>query len=190
MTILSLGLGLFFGLHLYSAFRSRNPSMNIKNKLGEAKYMGLFSLGSLLGLIAIVWGYALAAPSAHLFNGLENGSALPPWMMAGSILLLCASQLPLGFIKKVTKHPMLIAVILWSLAHLLNGADLRQSALFGSFLIFSVLDMLAVSLRTNPVDAEPPTPHWRNDILAILMAVFLYALLVLWVHAWLFGISL
>jgi uncharacterized membrane protein len=59
MTILYIGLVLFFGLHVYSAFRSRAPGADIKQTWGEAKYMGLYSLASLLGFVAIVWGYSL-----------------------------------------------------------------------------------------------------------------------------------
>lgn len=189
MTILYIGLCVFFGLHFYSAFRSRTPGVDIKQRLGEAKYMGLYSLVSLLGFVAIIWGYSLTQPSAYVFSGVENGRALIPWLMVLAVLLLCASQLPTGFIKKTVKHPMLLALILWSVAHLLDGADLPQVALFGSFLIYSLVDLVAVSLRKKPDDKRTPAPNWHNDVFAALIAIAVYAILVNGLHIWLFGVS-
>lgn len=189
MTILYIGLLVFFGLHLYSAFRSRTAGADIKRKWGEAKYMGLYSLVSLLGFVAIIWGYSLAPPSAYLFNGVENGRAFIPGLMVLAVLFLCASQLPAGFIKKTIRHPMLLAVALWSVAHLLDGADLPQVALFGSFLIYSLVDLAVVSRREKPAENRAQTPHWRNDLFSVLIAVAVYATLVNGVHEWLFGVS-
>lgn len=189
MTILYLGLCVFFGLHFYSAFRSRAPGIDIKEKWGEAKYMGVYSLVSILSFVAIIWGYSLTQPSAYVFNGVENGRALILGLMVLAMLFLCASQLPYGFIKKTVRHPMLLAVVLWSVAHLLDGADLPQVALFGSFLIYSLVDLVAVSQRVKPAENLSPAPNWRYDVLAALVAGAVTVILVKGLHLWLFGVS-
>ena len=189
MTILYIGLSLFFGLHAYSAFRSRKAGADIKQKWGEAKYLGLYSLVSLLGFVAIIWGYSLTQPSAYIFNGVDNGRAFIPWLMVVAVLLLAASQLPTGFIKKSTRHPMLLAVAVWSVAHLLDGADLPQFALFGSFLVYSLIALVAVSLRETPAKNFAQTRHWRNDLFSVLIAFVVYTMLVKGIYEWLFGVT-
>jgi uncharacterized membrane protein len=189
MTILYIGLCLFFGLHLYSAFRTRAAGSDIKQTWGEAKYMGLYSLVSLLGFVAIVWGYSLTQPSAYVFNGVENGRSFIPWLMVLALVLLCASQLPTGYIKRTARHPMLLAVALWSVAHLVDGADLPQAALFGSFLLYSLVDLIAVARREKADQNLVQTPRWRNDLFSVLVAGLVYAMLVNGVHEWLFGVS-
>jgi uncharacterized membrane protein len=189
MTILYIGLCLFFGLHLYSAFRSRIAGADIKQKWGETKYKGLYSLVSLLGFVAIIWGYSLSQPSAYVFNGVDNGRAFIPWLMVVAVLLLAVSQLPTGFIKKTTRHPMLLAVAALSFAHLLDGADLPQFALFGSFLVYSLIALVPVSLREKPVGNDPQTPHWRYDLFSVLIAFVVYTMLVNGIHEWLFGVT-
>lgn len=47
----------------------------------------------------------------------------------------------------VTRHPMLIALLLWSLAHLLANGDLAHVILFGLFAIFAVLGMALIDRR-------------------------------------------
>jgi uncharacterized membrane protein len=151
--------------------------------------MGLYSLVSLLGFVAIIWGYSLTQPSAYVFNGVDNGRAFIPGLMVVAVLLLAASQLPTGIIKKTTRHPMLLAVAAWSFAHLLDGADLPQFALFGSFLVYSLIALVAVSLREKPVEDDPQTPHWRYDLLSVLIAFVAYTMLLNGLHEWLFGVT-
>lgn len=43
MPYLVAGLVLFFGVHLFSAFRSRAPGKDLRQRLGYAPYMGLYS---------------------------------------------------------------------------------------------------------------------------------------------------
>ena len=52
-----LGLVIFFGAHLFTTFRSREPGKDIKAKLGYGPYMGLYSLVSLVGFVLICWGF-------------------------------------------------------------------------------------------------------------------------------------
>lgn len=84
---------------------------------------------------------------------------------------------------------MLLAVVLWSVAHLVDGADLPQATLFGSFLIYSLVGVVAVVRRENADQKLTPTPHWRNDVFSVLVASLVYAMLVNGVHEWLFGVS-
>ena len=77
--------------------------------------------------------------------------------------LLLAAYLP-GRVKSAAKHPFLIAVKLWAVAHLLANGTLVDVVLFGSFLIWAVLDRIAVKRRVvqHAVPGAPPSPWPRT----------------------------
>jgi NnrU protein len=62
------------------------------------------------------------------------------------MVLLVTACVP-SRIRAAVRHPMLIAVMLWSLAHLLADGDLASVLLFGSFLAYGVTDMISANQR-------------------------------------------
>lgn len=187
MTLFLAGLAVFFGAHLFSTFRSREEGRDLKQKLGYATYMGLYSLISLIGLVLIVQGYAAMRPSEVLY--------VPPvWMqhinlllMVPALILLVASNMPAGKIKVATKHPMLAAVKLWALGHLLANGELNSVILFGSFLVYAVIDRIAVKKRGDNGPAGPGDVKW--DIAAVVVGLALYGAIMMWLHPILFGVD-
>ena len=61
MTLFLIGLLGFFGLHFYSALRSRADGKDLRKRLGEARYMGLYSLLSLAFFVVMLIGYGRLA---------------------------------------------------------------------------------------------------------------------------------
>lgn len=182
------GLILFFGTHFFSAFRNRTGD-GLPDILGRGPYMAIYSVLTAAGFIALVWGYAMIKPWIYLADP-------PPWMkhitmalMLPAIVLIVAAYVPTGFIKKAVKHPMLTAVKLWALAHLLVNWDVGSLILFGSFMAFGVIDRIAVK-RRGDVGAANATPNVLGDLIAIAVGSALYALLVYQLHAILFGVSI
>jgi uncharacterized membrane protein len=190
MTILTIGLALFLGVHFYSAFRSRESGKDIKEKIGNARYMGLYSLVSLAGLALIIWGYSIAEVTQNVFQGFSGARNVVFLLMMPALILILSADMPKGYIKASAKHPMLIAVALWSIAHIVDGADLKQLLLFGSFLLYSVVDIIAVSRRKDNDNKAYVEPNIKNDILVLVVATLAYFALVYWLHGWLFGFSL
>jgi uncharacterized membrane protein len=188
MVIFILGLLLFFGLHYYSAFRSRASGVDIKEKLGEARYMGVYSLISILGFGLIVWGYSLIESMPILFSGLGGSRSLTQALMAAAFISLAAAYVPSSNIKRVVRHPMLLGVGLWGIAHLLDGATLKQLMLFGSFLLYSVVDAIADSKREPSEGTQPPT-KLLSDVIAVGIGLVVYVIFAMWLHRILFGIS-
>lgn len=68
MIILLIGLVVFFGLHIFSAVRSRDPGKDIKERLGYGPYMGLYSLISIASFALIVYGYGAARGSGIIYT--------------------------------------------------------------------------------------------------------------------------
>lgn len=187
MLILILGLIIFLGVHSLSIVNE--PARNrLVASIGEGPFKGLFSLASAVGLALIVWGYGQARMEPTLIY------APPGWLRHLALLLLVpvfplllATYFP-GRISRTLKHPMLVALKLWAVAHLLANGMLHDVLLFGSFLAWAVVDRISLKRRTgHPVPALPSKP--ANDLIAIIGGLILYGLFVMGLHQWLFGVA-
>ncbi len=189
MSILISGLLIFFVSHFYSTFRSREPEKDIKRRLGEKAYMGAYSLISAIGLGLIVWGYKQAGITDQLYLGFNFDYSLRLLLMLLTFIFLVAANLPTGYIKSTLNHPMLVGVCVWSITHLIDGATERQALLFGSFLIYSVIDMVVVSNRISLTKASTNIISWKSDAAAIVIGIIAYAITVIWLHSGLSVVS-
>jgi uncharacterized membrane protein len=175
LLILIIGLIIFLGTHLVVTARERRAAAIVR--LGKL-YWALFSLSSLIGLVLIIYGFALYRRTGwidvwyppvfmrHITIGLM-------WF---SVILVLAAYLP-GHIKLWTKHPMLAGVKIWAFAHLLSNGDLGSIILFGAFLAWGVYDRIAVKRREAAGDIAKSAPidfTWKNDALALGLGTAIY----------------
>jgi uncharacterized membrane protein len=182
------GLLVFFATHLFSAFRRRD-GQGIVGAFGAGPYKGLYSLLTLAGFIALVWGYANIKPWILLADPPSFMRHIAMALMIPAMILIVAAYVPTGFIKKAVKHPMLTAVKIWALAHLLVNWDVGSLVLFGSFLAFGVIDRIAAKKRGD-VGAAEATPNVLGDLISLAVGLALYGVLVYELHYILFGIDL
>ncbi len=187
MGVLLLGLVVFFAVHSVSIVNE--PWRNrVAAKMGEGPWKGVYSLASLAGFALVVWGYGLARQDPVVLY-------LPPaWLRHLAMLLLVpvfplllAAYLP-GRIQSAARHPMLLATKLWAVAHLAANGMLADVVLFGAFLAWAVVDRISMKRRTpRPVPHAPASKV--NDLIAVIAGLGLYVAFVLWLHAWLIGVS-
>jgi uncharacterized membrane protein len=185
MWILILGLVVFFAVHsvrlVAGDFRQAQISAS------ERRWKGVYSLISAIGLAFIIWGWILFRPEApQMFEPPAWGRHLAMALVWAAFVMLPAAHMPAGRIRHWVKHPMLLAVILWAVAHLLSNGDLASLLLFGSFLVYAVVDRVAVAGRGDPA---PAIVRPRSDLISVVAGTVLYAIFVLWLHGWLFGVS-
>jgi len=182
MAILILGVVLFLGIHLLPS--SVPLRTFLVARLGFNPYRGLFSLVSLVGLALVVYGKA-HAPYLH-------GFAPPPWgrhvamlLMLLSALCFAALYLPTN-LKRITAHPMLWGTAFWGGAHLFANGDVASMILFGSFLVFALLDIYSSNLR-GAVPQVRAVPFSR-DLLVGIVGVVIYVTL-LFLHPYFAGVA-
>lgn len=185
MGLLALGLILFLGVHSVSIVA---PGWRdaMAARLGELGWKRLYSVASIVGFVALVYGYGAArqdpVPVYVPPVGLRHLAAL---LMLPVFPLLLAAYLP-GRIKAAARHPMLAAVQLWAVSHLLANGMLADVLLFGGFLAWAVADRVSVGRRpARPLPGAPPSRV--NDAIAVIGGLALYALFVFWAHQRLFG---
>lgn len=188
MTLFITGLAIFFGLHLYSAMRSRHAEYDLKKRVGYGVFMSSYSILSLIGFGLIIYGFGAT-------RGLGVLYVPPVWMqhinlllMIPALVLLIASQLPVSNIMKATKHPMLLAVKLWAFGHLLANGELNSVILFGSFLAYAVFDRIMVKRRGDIGPGPDAAANPTMDLIAIVGGLVTWAVIAFWLHPVLFGV--
>lgn len=185
MWILILGLIVFFAIHSVrmaaGGFRDRQMAIS------PGRWKVIYVLVSAVGLGLIIWGWVLYRPGVgDLYEPPSWGRYVAMILVWAAFILVPAAYLPPGRIKAFVKHPLLAGIALWALAHLLSNGDLASVSVFGAFLIFAVVNRLAVSARSDP---EPVVVKLRSDVIAVVAGTALYLVFVFWLHAWLFGVS-
>ncbi len=189
MTLLIFGLLIFLGLHSTRIFAESGRDRAIA-RLGEGPWKGVYALVSLIGLVMIVWGFGEARLNAPIVW------SPPAWtrhltilLMLFSMILLAAYFLKTSHIAVAVHHPMLWAVVLWSLGHLIANGSLADVVLFGAFLVWALLDLSANYARDRAKAIAYPVPNWGATIGAIVAGVILWGVLIGGLHLWLFGVS-
>jgi uncharacterized membrane protein len=207
----------FIGIHVVPSTPLRAKAVRA---MGERGYLGLFSLASLAGLIWMAQAYS-HAPFEALWPGLRLApvAVLPIAFMLLACGVLSSNPALLGQavrlkredaargIVRITRHPIMWAIMLWAAAHLLAIGSLQAVVFFGGLLVLAAagttlqdarkaarlgedwkrfaaltsnLPFLAIAQRRNRI-------VWR-EIGWAQPAVGLAAFaLVLGFHAWLFG---
>ncbi len=188
MALLILGLVLFVGVHSLSI---ANPAARdtIAARIGTGAYRASYSVVALAGLVLIVYGYG-AAREAPAFVYVS-----PYWvryvvavMLLPLFVLLAAAYLP-GRIQSALKHPMLVAVKLWAVAHLLVNGTVADIVLFGAILAWAVAERISLKRRPARLGVTGPRSAY-NDAIAIGIGLIVYALFMLGGHQWLFGVPI
>lgn len=157
--------------------------------LGPRGYRMTAALLSLAGLALIVLGFATYRASGwvQVWQPPAALRHLALLLMLPVFVLLSAAYLP-GKIKALAKHPMLLSVKLWALAHLLANGDLGGIILFASFLVWAVSARISAKRRALPVMA--PSPFVRNDAIALGAGLALYVAFVIYLHPLLIGVRI
>jgi uncharacterized membrane protein len=192
MLLLGLGLVLFFALHLLPT----QPAVRdgFVSRLGETTYKGLFSVLSLVALAVIVFGWQ----KLQVNPGKNPQLWVPPtWAKHVSFLLmipasifLVAAYVP-SRIRTALKHPMLVAIKTWALAHLIANGDLAGMVLFTSFLLYAVYDRISLKTRTGGLGPLGSAKGGLSgDIIAVVGGLAFYTLMMLWGHQALIGKAL
>ncbi len=188
MMVLILGLLLFLGLHSVRIVADGWRSAQLA-RLGEKRWKGLYCLVAFAGLGLIIWGYALARQQPQVLwtppMGLRHASAL---LMLFSLILLAAAYVPRNRIKTRVHHPMLLGTQLWAVAHLLVNGNVADVLLFGSFLVWSSVDLYCAVQRDRAAGVAYPGGTMKGTLIAIVAGVVLWLLLAFWLHGVLFGV--
>lgn len=167
MLSLLLAATFFLGLHFGVAGTALRPQLI--ERFGKRIYHAAFGSLSLLGLAWLFHAYR-AAPYVETWGLLPGVKPLAALMMLAAFLLGVPSLLALrqdirpeeaeparGW-QRVTRHPVLTALALWSTSHLLANGDLAALILFGSLLALTLIGGRSVVAKRRDTLSE----HWAS----------------------------
>ncbi len=187
LIVMIAGLAIFLGVHTVTT--QRDLRAGLIGRFGDSGYKIAYSVLSAIGLLLIVYGFAKyrAAGMIPVWDPPVGMRHLALALMLPAVIFLASAYLR-GYIWRFLKHPMLAAVKLWALAHLLANGDLGSIILFGSFLAWAVFDR--ITLKSREDGGGPPIPFGgaRNDVLAVVVGLVVYVALVFAFHPAVIGV--
>ena len=189
MSVLILGLLIFFGMHSLRIFANDWRDRQIA-RLGAKRWKGLYALVSIIGFVLICWGFGLARQQPVLLYvpplPLRHLNALFTLI---AFMLFFAARVPHNHIKAKLHHPQVLAVKVWAFGHLLATGMLHDVLLFGAFLLWAIV-LFAVSRRRDRLDGTTyPAGTLKGDVLTVVIGVVAWAIFACWLHSWLIGVN-
>jgi len=196
MTQLILGLILFLGAHSVRIWADGWRNQTIE-AYGEKAFKGVYALVSILGFYLLVVGYGEARlQTVELWSPPIFTKHISMLLMLLSSILLMATYIPRNHFKMRLGHPMVLSVKVWALSHLLANGNLADLVLFGSFLIWAVLNFRSARARDreqvqNPdaIEDAPLKPNLFATLIALFGGMVLWALITFVLHAKLVGVA-
>jgi uncharacterized membrane protein len=189
MAILALGLVIFLGLHSTRIVAEDGRTKAIA-RLGENTWKSAYSILSIVGFALIIWGFARARFDAQrLWTPLPGARHATILLMLISMVLLAGYFFKRSHITAAVHHPMVWAVAVFGLAHLIANGSAADVLLFGAFFAWAIADLISSYARDRRNAVVYSEPNWGATIGAIVVGFMLWAVIAVWLHLWLFGVS-
>jgi uncharacterized membrane protein len=188
MTALILGLVIFLGAHSVRIF-GEGWRTATRQRVGENAFKGIYSLVSLAGFVLLVWGFGQARQQpVLLWTPMVWTRHLAALLMLVSFVFLAAAYVPGNAIKARLHHPMVLGVKTWALAHLLANVTLADTVLFGSFVVWAVLNFRAARARDRAAGTVYAPGSAAMTGVTVVVGVIAWAAFAFWAHGALIGV--
>ncbi len=181
MTLLIAGLALFIAIHAIPSIAPLRAALVAG--MGQQTYRAVFSLIAFASIALIVWGFS-EAPFEPVYIPASWGRHAAMIAVPVSIVLFAAANMP-THIRAVLRHPMLLGLLVWALAHLAANGDLASVVLFGGFAAYAVLAALSLESRGKHPSTDT-APRLAMDAAAVVGGLIAAGLL-MYFHGVLFG---
>ena len=106
-----------------------------------------------------------------------------------SFILLAAAQVPGNHIKAAVGHPMVLGVKVWAFAHLLSNGRLADIVLFGTLLVWAVLDFRAARRRDKAEGVTRAAGSGAKTGITVVAGIVAWAAFAFYLHAVLIGVQ-
>ena len=180
--LLVLGLGLWVSAHMFKRVAPAQRA-TLEAWMGEAS-RGVFAVLILAGLVLMVLGWRGIGPQDYVFLW-----SVPPWLGHVNNLAVLVSfyvfgiGMAKGALSQKLRHPMLLGVLIWALAHLVVNGDLGGVILFGGMAAWAVAAIAVINAR-QPSWTPPPRKPGPRDAVAAGIVLVVYVVVGL-IHNWL-----
>ncbi len=189
MTALVLGIVLFLGVHSIRIFADGWRTRQIE-KLGAGTWKGIFAAVAVVGFVLIIWGYGAARMNpTWLWASPVWTRHLAALLTVPAFILLVATYIPGSRIRAKVGHPMVLGVKVWALAHLIANGTVADVILFGSFLVWAIVEY-AVSRRRDRLAGVQVVPGTgKKDVQVVVIGLVSWVLFAMFLHGPLIGVQ-
>ena len=188
MPTLVTGLVLFLGVHCVRIVADGWRSAQIA-RIGERKWKGIYALLSLVGFVLLVWGYGQARlEPVVLWSPPTWSRHVAALLTLPAFVLVVAGNMRGTRMKAFLGHPMVLGVKLWAFAHLIANGTLAGVVLFGSFLVWAIVDFASLRRRDRVLGTVYPPGSIQRDARATAIGVAAWIVFAFWLHGLLFGV--
>ena len=174
MIWLVLGLLLWRGARFFKRAFPRQRS-----KMGKAG-AGVVVALIVASIVLMVIGYG-DAKFVYLYEFPREIWHVNNFLMLVAIFFMDVGKVN-GIIRTMVRHPMLLGVVIWTVAHLLVNGDLASLILFGGLGLWAMAEMVIINRAEGPW-SPPARGHISKDLRGVALAMILYAIIV-GVHYW------
>ena len=129
----------------------------------------------IISLVLIVYGWRHTTPVLVY--------TLPLFVKPVSLILMIVTFLlfvpgkHLTRIKSFVRHPQLMSIVTWSIAHLRVNGDSRSIVLFGGMGVWAIMEILLINRRDGEWIKEP-APAWSKEIKSLAISVLIVVIVV------------
>ncbi|MGR3314526.1 NnrU family protein [Roseovarius indicus] len=142
---------------------------------------GAVAVSLLVAIVLMVIGYQ-AAEGAFFWGRTPMTAGINNLLMLVSVYLFAAAGMKTAAARKM-RHPMLGAVKVWALAHLIVNGDVPSFVLFGGLLVWAVIEVIVIN-KSEPEWVPPEPAPARKEIMAVVGTVVVFGVIAL-IHGWL-----
>ncbi len=180
MTLLIIGIILWWVAHLTKRL-APTFRQSLTEKMGN-NARGLFAALIAVSVLLMIFGYRLA--------DVNTVYSLPSWAGHLNNLLMIIAILLFGAGSKGSwlgarmRHPMLISMKIWAIAHLLVNGDVASILLFGSMLVWAIVSVILINRAEGPWSADHTVSFGKRDIKLIVTWSVMFIIIAA-VHIWL-----
>ena len=164
MFLLTLGVLIWSAAHLFGRL-----APDLRARMGIKSKGALWAVG-LVATVLMVVGYRSADGTFYwgrspMLVGINN------LLMLVSVYLFAAAGMKTAIARRL-RHPMLIGVILWAVAHLLVNGDSPSFLLFGGMILWALLSILLIN-RAGPW-VKPAAKPAKFEAMALAGTLLVY----------------
>lgn len=167
MLLIILGLILWTGAHYW-----KRLAPDHRARIGDTG-KGIVAVASVVAIVLMVIGYRSAdfmpiwnPPS--FFQGINNLLMLVAFFVFG----MSATT---GRLRGYLRHPMLISLKIWAIAHLLVNGNLEAIVLFGGMLAWAVGSVILIN-KAEPNWVRPEPGAAKKDVVLVVITLVTFSI--------------
>jgi uncharacterized membrane protein len=172
MTMILIGLLLWIAAHFFKRVLPDVRS-GMNERMGAGPARGIMSVLILLSVILMIVGFR-GHDATVLYTPMDGMRPVNNLLMIISVVLFGMSGSK-GRLGTMLRHPMLLGVLVWAVAHLLVNGDMASVVLFGGMGIWAVMQI--VLINAQDIWTRPERGPASGDVKLFIISAVVFSVI-------------